>query len=646
MKRSSGKRARRRQALGEQSCRPLVDRLEPRAYLSVSFGGPNFYAGIAGAVSVASADFNGDGLPDLVVSGVSPSVSTVPVIAVYINSAGAFGTPTLLPFNGTPGSVAVGDFNNDGKADIAVVDSTDNQVILFVGDGRGNFTPGVGAGLAGQSGATSIAAADFNGDHVDDIAVVEPAQNQVEVQFDKGNGSFAAESLIGVPSPRKVIAADVNGDGHPDLLIAGGDGSMYVALNTGTGTFVTPVPYTLGTTLTSINDFAVADVNGDAQPDIVAVGDAGTPGATTGAAVVLLNQGGGSGTFASATPIATPIDPQDVVTGKFVGSSQVDLGLISAAGAFDLLPGNGDGSFAAAVPIFTTQLAPPLAQVIAGDFNGDGLSDIAFASPSQSSVGVALNTTTGSVTPPPPTPTVSPLTPVVTGKSPAGPLLAGGKIAPLHEVVTVTNSSAATISGAVTVNLVLATTAAGETGDPILATAGGNVAIKAHKSKTFSLSVKSLPAGVQGPYYLVAEITDPSKLTNVGASAATISVVAPAIDLAGAFVATPKAAKAGHSAGFTFSVVNDGTTLAAGALPIQIQASTTAGVTSASTVIDSLTKKISIKPGKTIRIHVSKVISATAGSYYVVVQLDPSNTLGDVNTANNTFATTSPIVVG
>ncbi|HZK82570.1 MAG TPA: VCBS repeat-containing protein, partial [Humisphaera sp.] len=414
------------------------------------------------------------------------------------------------------------------------------------------------------------------------------------------------------------------------------------------GTFATPVSYSLGATLTSINDLTVADINGDGQPDLVAAGDTGVSGSTTGAVAILLNQGGGSGTFGAASATATVIDPIDVLSGTFTGSAHVDLGILSADGAMIVLPGNGDGTLGTPVPIFSTQLVPPLGPAVAGDFNGDGLSDFAFVSPSQMGLGVAPNTTNGTIVNPPPPPpgsTTSPLVPTLRGKLPASSLVAGGKIAPIREVVTLTNSSAATISGPITLNLVLATTPAGEAGDPIVATLGKNVSIKAHQSKTFPVLVKNLPAGNLGAHYILAEVTDPSKLTNTGATAATISIVAPTIDLSGAFVAPSKTAKVGHSAGITFSVTNNGTVAAAGMLPIQIQASTTAGVSSTSAVIDMLTKKVSIKPGKTIRIHVSKSIAATAGSYYLIVQLDPSNTLGDVNTANNTFVSATPIVV-
>ena len=307
----------RRPVVAGQSSRAVVDRLEPRSYLSVSFGGPNFFSGVASGVGIASGDFNAEG-SRIWSSRDSVRQSRRCRSSGFISTRPARSASQLYCLSMAAGGVAVGDFTNDGKTDIAIIDTTNNQLTLFLGDGAGNFSPGVGAGLAGQSGATSLAVADFNGDHLDDIVAAEPAQNQVEVQFSKGNSSFAAESIISVPDPKKVIATDVNGDGHPDLVIAGGDGSVYVALNTGTGTFATPVSYSLGATLTSINDLTVADINGDGRPDLVAAGDTGVSGSTTGAVAILLNQGGGSGTLAPCAT-ATVIDPIDILTGKFTG---------------------------------------------------------------------------------------------------------------------------------------------------------------------------------------------------------------------------------------------------------------------------------------------------------------------------------------
>ena len=75
------------------------------------------------------------------------------MVGVYLNQNGSFGTPTLLPFSGTPAGIAAGDFLDNGHQDIAVVDSSSNTLDVFLGDGAGNFTPGVGASL-GEAAAT------------------------------------------------------------------------------------------------------------------------------------------------------------------------------------------------------------------------------------------------------------------------------------------------------------------------------------------------------------------------------------------------------------------------------------------------------------------------------------------------------------
>ena len=121
-------------------------------------------------------------------------------------------------------------------------------------------------------------------------------------------------------------------------------------------------------------------------------------------------------------------------------------------------------------------------------------------SPSQMGLGVAPNTTNGTIVNPPPR---QPLDDFAAGSDINGKTsrFAAGcrrKNRADSRNVTLTNSSAATISGAITLNLVLATTPAGEAGDPIVATLGKNVSIKAHKSKTFPVLVKNLPAGNLG----------------------------------------------------------------------------------------------------------------------------------------------------
>lgn len=403
-----------RRMLNRSNCRRLssqanavVDTLEPRAYLTaVTFASPVFSTGVASPTGLAAANFTSSSLPDVAVAGFSPTISTVPNVAVYLNTSGSFGTPTIFPVTGTPVGITTGDFTDNGNIDIAMVDTSSNDVDVFLGDGSGNFTLGVATLIQGSTGITSIASADFNGDHHDDIAVVNPKDNNVSIYFSNvqlGQGSFVSESTISVPNPEKVITADFNHDGHPDVAVLTTDGKVYVALNTGSGSFAAPVSYSLGSTITSATDIAAADFNGDGLPDLVAVGDTSTT--TPGAAVVLMNQG--AGVFGSATVISStlPESPTSVVVGSFSDSGNQDVGVIGAGGSLDILPGNGDGTFAADQSIFTNQLGKPGAGAVTLDVNGDKQPDIAFVSSDMGGIGLLKNTTNGTVNPPPPTST-------------------------------------------------------------------------------------------------------------------------------------------------------------------------------------------------------------------------------------------------
>ena len=130
------------------------------------------------STSVAAADFNGDGKADLVVAGLASGTSNA-VVAIYLNGgSGTFTTPTIIPLAATPPSfVAAGNFLNNGKQDIAVTQA--NMVDVFLNDGSGNFSQGVG-GTAGN-GPSAIAVGDFNGDGKEDLAVVNQADGTVSV---------------------------------------------------------------------------------------------------------------------------------------------------------------------------------------------------------------------------------------------------------------------------------------------------------------------------------------------------------------------------------------------------------------------------------------------------------------------------------
>lgn len=608
---------------------PFAESLEPRSYLSVTFSNPTFVINIRGVAAIATADLNGDGRPDMIATGLSPSDVNTAVVAVYPNQGGNFITPTGYTVGAQAGGVAVGDFLGNGKQDIATVDPSDNQLFALLNDGSGNFTSAAGAALGGSSGDTTIVAADFNGDGMTDVAVADPNDNQVVIALSNGDGSFTAQASINVSDPQTIVAADLNGDGHPDLAIVSGQSpnALYIALNNGDGTFAAPVAYSFGSGVTTINDIAAADFNGDGRTDLIGVGSSSDGG---GVAAVLLNQG--SGTFGSASDLTLPGSANAVVTGDFSGSGHIDIAALGQSGSLDILPGNGDGTFGSDQSVFSNELNTPGNKAVAADFDGNGTPDIAFLSRSQGGFAVILNGVATSV-----------LTPTVSGKLPTKPLVAGGKIPAIAQSVSF--STTAPFSGSATVNLELVPIGNFGSNFSTIATLTKKLNLKAGRAQRFPVIIRSLPSGLAGSYYIIAQLTDSSGAVSIGTVAQPLTVVPPTIDLSGAFVSVPRTGKAGRKAIVNFKLTNSGTITANAELPVDIFSSTSGSLEATATSIDDFSRHVVIGPGKTIRLQALLTLPSTAGADYLIVELDPQNTLNDVNLSNNVFtsATTTTI---
>jgi hypothetical protein len=262
-------------------------------------------------------DFNGDGKADLAVANYVDNTVTV----LLGNGDGTFtaaGSPIVVG-NG-PESVVVGDFNGDGKADLAVANNGDNTVTVLLGNGDGTFTA-AGSPIVVGNGATSVAVGDFNGDGKADLAVANYVDNTVTVLLGNGDGTFtpAAGSPIVVGNgPGSVVVGDFNGDSKSDLAVANnGDNTVTVLLGNGDGTFTAAgSPIVVGNGATSV---AVGDFNGDGKADL-AVANYGS-----GTLTVLL--GNGDGTFAAAagSPITVGNNASAVAAGDFNGDGKADL---------------------------------------------------------------------------------------------------------------------------------------------------------------------------------------------------------------------------------------------------------------------------------------------------------------------------------
>jgi Pro-kumamolisin, activation domain/FG-GAP-like repeat/Bacterial Ig-like domain (group 3) len=196
--------------------------------------------------SIAVGDFNGDGIPDLAVADASSGTVSV----LLGNGDGTF-TAAASPATGVvPQFVAVGDFNGDGIPDLAVV-SGEDYVNVLLGNGDGTFTPA--GSPAVNFGSYSIAIGDFNGDGIPDLVVANHGSTSVSdtmtVLFGNGDGTFktASANPVAVNISTSIAAADFDGDGIPDLAIVNeGSDSIAVLLTeslpaTATATNISPI---------------------------------------------------------------------------------------------------------------------------------------------------------------------------------------------------------------------------------------------------------------------------------------------------------------------------------------------------------------------------------------------------------------------
>lgn len=324
----------------------------------------------------AAADFNGDGIIDLAVSNSNSGETTLTILLG--KGDGTFTAVASSPTVGLyPDGIAVGDFNGDGKPDLAVNSVDQAEVVLLLGNGDGTFTPGqiLNTGTSPQS----IATADLNGDGIADLAVVNG--DSILIFLGNGDGTFSttSPSLPTGMSPITVVAGDFNGDGLSDLAVVNNCGPAYpcdnnagtvsIFLGKGDGTF-TVVAATLATSAAPVG-LATGDFNGDGLLDLAVTSYIGP---SSNAVSILL--GKGDGTFNPATFFsAIGSEFRSVAVADLNGDGIADLAVGSHWSATFTFLGHGDGTFDSGQPI-ATQNSLSSGYITTADFDGDGVPDI------------------------------------------------------------------------------------------------------------------------------------------------------------------------------------------------------------------------------------------------------------------------------
>jgi hypothetical protein len=303
---------------------------------------------VGSAVQILLADFNRDGNTDIALgcsdrknanlNGGNGGTSGGLVI-ILGNGDGTFRTPTFYS-TGDVAGIATGDFNGDGLLDLVLTDNAQQNVVFFTGNGDGTFTKEATT-ITTSTAARGVVVADFNKDGNDDVAYVIASGGLFDLYVATGNGDGTFQvptTPVATQIGEFITTGDTNADNNADIVSAtitrpgpfpvpantDIGNSLFVLLGKGDGTFQTPVPY-----LSDIpSDPHLADVNGDGIPDIIAGGSIGA----------LVYQGNGDGTFVPYTVASLP--NAEPVIGGFAFTYAVNAGDYNNDGNADLIGTN------------------------------------------------------------------------------------------------------------------------------------------------------------------------------------------------------------------------------------------------------------------------------------------------------------------
>jgi len=352
----------------------------------------------SGAGVVNRGDFNNDGIPDIITGNNGGSSGFGVSVNLGIGD-GRFHNPLNSAAGVGTFDIAVGDFNRDGKLDVALagyIGSTQGVIQIELGKGDGTFTDGQRILLASNLNATGISAGDFNGDGKLDLAAVSNTTNQVYFYQGSGTGTFTRVKAISVGSSNLQLGeakvGDFNGDGKVDVVVSNFTG-LYILWNNG-GSFSFTLKQ-IGSSSNGIGGTPV-DINQDGLTDLLIVYYTCPVGKDIGGTCtnwkVLL--GRTSRSFKQSFNIHLPFEFQGLwgtTAADINGDGINDIVGIGGVYLMFVWLGNPDGTFQSTPLSFQIGSDTSASDLVASDFNRDGKIDFAIPSAgNSSSVGLAV----------------------------------------------------------------------------------------------------------------------------------------------------------------------------------------------------------------------------------------------------------------